>query len=165
MKVRRILVPVDFSAGSHDAVRHARAIARQFGSTLSVLYALPAADVPAWALQFFGRDLPPSDAGDRARALHRLAALIVAERLDPLRTTGLVRAGRPDEVITQYAKEIDADLIVMGTHGEHEGTPVVGDVVRRVLNAAPCAVLTVPASAIGVRQLARPLLELEPVAC
>ena len=79
------------------------------------------------------------------RLYHRLAAVIASHQLDPFHTTGIVRKGVPDEVILAYADEIDADLIVMGIHGEDQTPPhSPGRVIERVLGAARCPVLAVP---------------------
>jgi nucleotide-binding universal stress UspA family protein len=52
--------------------------------------------------------------------------------------------GVPHEKIVDHAEEIDADLVVMGKHGEGKAeTPHVGSVADRVLRIASCPVLTV----------------------
>ncbi|WMC10862.1 universal stress protein [Oceanimonas pelagia] len=58
---------------------------------------------------------------------------------------GFVRGGRPSKVIVQFAREKDADLIVVGTRGTHsdkEGM-LLGSVSHRVTSAARCPVLVV----------------------
>jgi nucleotide-binding universal stress UspA family protein len=152
MKFERILVPVDFTPGTRDAVRHARAIAQQFGSAVHLLYALPAPDTPHWNAWFNGAKA--TSAPERVHAVHRLAAVIVGERLDPRRTTGVLRIGQADEVIRRYANEIEADLIVMGTHGDRESAAPIGQVAASVLNQARCAVLTVPRTTADVLEIA-----------
>jgi nucleotide-binding universal stress UspA family protein len=52
------------------------------------------------------------------------------------------RVGRPDAAIVEYAREMDADLIVLGSPGSgvrHIG----GSVAEEVVRVAPCPVLTV----------------------
>jgi nucleotide-binding universal stress UspA family protein len=50
----------------------------------------------------------------------------------------------PSEAILAVAREIGADLIVMGTHG-HTGLKhaLLGSVAERTVRLAPCSVLTV----------------------
>lgn len=143
MKPRRILVPVDFSAGSLAAVRHAQQIAQLANCHLHLLHVM---DSPGPIRR--GVDLKALGLGrgdKRLRAYHRLAAVIAGSHLDPFRTTGIVRSGTPEWVISGYADEIHADLIVMGIHGEDQTPPhSPGRVIERVLGTAWCPVLAVP---------------------
>lgn len=51
----------------------------------------------------------------------------------------------PAHAIAEYARHVDADLIVAGTHGSSRLVRVlVGSVTRRLLELAPCPVLSVP---------------------
>jgi nucleotide-binding universal stress UspA family protein len=61
---------------------------------------------------------------------------------------GLARA------INEVAAEIDADLIVLKTHGRHGITHLIlGSVAEEVVRSAPCAVLSLTPTACG-RELA-----------
>jgi nucleotide-binding universal stress UspA family protein len=54
------------------------------------------------------------------------------------------RSGAPAAEIAKYAREIDVDLIVMGTHGRGAVAHLVlGSVAEIVVRTAPCPVLTV----------------------
>ena len=56
----------------------------------------------------------------------------------------LLRTGDARDVINQTAKELDADLITMGTHGRRGVTrAILGSVAETVVRSAPCPVLTV----------------------
>jgi nucleotide-binding universal stress UspA family protein len=56
----------------------------------------------------------------------------------------LLRTGDARDVINQTAKEVGADLIVMGTHGRRGVTrALLGSVAETVVRSAPCPVLTV----------------------
>jgi nucleotide-binding universal stress UspA family protein len=60
---------------------------------------------------------------------------------------GSTRAGVPEQVIVQVARESSADLLVMPTAGRHGFLDVLrGSVSERVLREAPCPVLTVPSA-------------------
>lgn len=141
MTLRRILVPVDFSAGSLAAVREAQQIARAASCELHLLHVT---DV--------GRSIETTHAAAsaagtdrRLAAYHRLAAVIAGNDLDPFHTTGIVRRGVPEQMIAQYAGEIRADLIVMGIHGQDQMPPnSPGRVIEGVLGAAHCPVLAIP---------------------
>jgi nucleotide-binding universal stress UspA family protein len=52
--------------------------------------------------------------------------------------------GRPYEQIVHLAKELNVDLIVMGTFGRRDSErPLIGSVAERVIEHAPCPVLVV----------------------
>ncbi len=58
---------------------------------------------------------------------------------------GFVKSGRPSRIIVNFAREKEADLIVVGTRGTHsdkEGM-LLGSVSHRVTSAAKCPVLVV----------------------
>lgn len=78
-------------------------------------------------------------------AAHESLARLVAEHgLERFRVQTAVRPGVPHQEITDYAKEANIDLIVLGTHG-HTGLVhmLMGSVAEKVVRLAPCPVLTV----------------------
>ncbi|MFD1008653.1 MULTISPECIES: universal stress protein [Oceanisphaera] len=56
-----------------------------------------------------------------------------------------VKSGRPSKVIVRFAREKEADLIVVGTRGTHSDKDgiLLGSVSHRVTSAAKCPVLVV----------------------
>jgi nucleotide-binding universal stress UspA family protein len=159
-------VPIDFSEGSLAAVRHARELASIFHSHIHLLHVATNPDAPRWALELFSHELGPVQEQHRLEALDRLATLIVAQRMDPFRTTGLVRLGAAPDVIVDYADEIHADLIVMGVHGDHMIPDLaVGEVVDSVLGRVSCPVLTIPEERHSVLRLQTPGRTHEAMAC
>jgi nucleotide-binding universal stress UspA family protein len=166
--VRTILVPIDFSEGSLAAARHARELADVFHSHVHLLHVASNPDAPRWALELFATQLRPVNEQHRLEALDQLATVIVSQRLDPFRTTGLVRTGCAEEIIAEYADEIRADLIVMGLHGDRrKPTLRVGEVVERVLGSVRCPVLTIPEDSVPVirRQMPYAVQIRESMAC
>ena len=78
---------------------------------------------------------------DNQKALDALAA-----RKRGTATIGqiLLKTGDARDSINQTAKEIGADLIVMGTHGRRGVTrALLGSVAETVVRTAPCPVLTI----------------------
>jgi len=54
----------------------------------------------------------------------------------------VIRQGDPGEQILKYADDIDAELIVMGSHGRSDGLGLMlGSASQRVVDNAPCPVL------------------------
>ncbi|SFH87791.1 universal stress protein [Modicisalibacter xianhensis] len=130
---RRVLVTVDFSIASLQAIHHARAIAPQAGLTL-----LHVVDVPFEGLlrltdaddEDIGhyRIIAKREATERLQALSVQAGLAASTRL-------VVTRGEPIESILKQARE--CNLVVMGKHGESRFHKwFVGKVTRQVLNAS-----------------------------
>jgi nucleotide-binding universal stress UspA family protein len=134
---RTILVAADFSEYSREAFRMACSLARPDETQITVLHAveppmISELDVP----------LPPT-AGDRAHheALGgRLRESYAPDR--PLQVEYRTRDGFAAEGILRVGDEIDADLIVLGTHGRTGvGRLLAGSVAEAVLRRAHCPVL------------------------
>jgi nucleotide-binding universal stress UspA family protein len=155
-------VPIDFSPGSFAAAERARDLAAVFHSGVHLLHVAPPPNVPLCAVGPYWGELQALQEPVSRQALNRLATLSIALEFYPVQTTGVVRFGRADVVIGEYAEQIQADLIVMGIHGDH--TVPVGDVIEHVLGHTRRAVLAVPDddSAAWVAQVE---MALEQVAC
>lgn len=137
-----ILVPVDFSAPSAQALRHAAALAERFSAHLLVLYAdpfVPPIDYLTSAAAFdVPRDVRIEAACEHLQSFTRLH---VPHGI-PLDLRVLVDTAA-DAILTQ-AEESGADLIVMGTHGRTGIRRLfVGSVTEEVMRRAPVPVLSV----------------------
>lgn len=139
----KILVPVDFSAYSEQAVRVASELARRYDAALSIIhvyeplaYALPEGYVLMNSEQL--KELWSRFDVELA-AVKRLATEGGAPRVE----THLLQGLAVDE-ICRVAEKQGFDLIVMGTQGRRGLSHLLmGSVAERVLRLAPCPVLTV----------------------
>lgn len=140
--VSRILVPVDFSPHSEEALRYAAALATGLGATLEVIHVAENPTVSAsWHSEIAAMhppDLERISVEDAGRRLEALTAALGAQAV----TT--VRAGAPAQTIVAHARASGAGLIVMSTHGRTGLAHVLlGSVAERVVRHAPCAVITI----------------------
>jgi universal stress protein A len=143
LTISRILLPIDFSAESKNALRYAGAFARQFGACLTLLHVVE----PVVCAADFGygpvtRLYPNEELLQKARTRLRL----LGKRLTPswLRVTADVRTGVAETEIVEAARELETDLIVMGTHGDcRSGQTPIGSTAERVVRHAPCPVFVV----------------------
>lgn len=146
MDVKKVLFPTDFSDCARQALNHALFLAEDFDAELHMLHAvvLHQEDPANPDLQF------TSDVEllDRLSAIARTRLAELAEH-----TTSQVKVRQTERrgfsasvVILEYADEIEADLIVMGTHG-HRGAArfFLGSVAEQVVRHARCPVLTLRA--------------------
>ena len=143
----KILAPTDFSEDSQFALGYVTELAQKFGAEVIVVHV----DQPLSPVMI--GDLSPGlDMGtvNRIAEEQRLAALKELDQITArlreggLKARSLMRVGAPFLEIIHAAQSEAADLIVMGTHGRSGLAHVLmGSVAERVVNKAPCAVLTV----------------------
>ena len=142
--IRKILCPVDLSPCADHALAYAAELAEKLSAELTVLYAVP--DVlPMMPDATMPMPISSSDAGEllangRTALAERLAAAPVS-RVNP---KSEVRLGSAETEIVEVAKELAADLIVIGTHGRTGLAHFfLGSVAEKIVRTAPCPVLTV----------------------
>lgn len=142
-----IVVATDFSAASELAVSAAAVLAAQNQAALHLLHAyVPTSPATLREDPVTHRVVP--DAATRSSLESDLRAL--AARLAPgLSVTVAVVAGEEAApVIVEHAHEIDADLLVLATHGRTGVRHLVlGSVAEEVVRTAPCPVLTLRSKA------------------
>ena len=145
-----ILHPTDFSPGAEAAFRYACDLARDYGARLVVMHALEP------SLPVVGEGgLVPTDLPELRDAAEREFDLLRPE-VTGVRVGKLIRYGAAAGTIVDAARELGADLIVLGTHGRTGlGRLLLGSVAEEVVRTAPCPVLTVKADSATRRPAAR----------
>lgn len=124
IEIRTLVAPSDGSETSAASLAVAEAMAERHGADLHVLHV---------------EIVSPSGHGALAPDTVTADDLGGRKRLDVTR-----RAPSPGAAIVEYAAEVSADAIVMGTHGRSGWDRVVlGSTAEYVLRRAPCSVLTV----------------------
>lgn len=132
----RIVVPTDGSVGTAHVAMQAIDLATQYDATLHVLHVIDDSGLVS------GR----SDVDDELReegeaAVRRVEQIASVHGVD---VTTAIETGDPATTILDYADEIDADVIVAGTHGRSGmRRRVIGSVAERLVRHANCPVLTV----------------------
>ncbi len=139
--IKRILVPIDFSACSKKALQYALPLARQHRAALTLLYVVP----PTYgAGEYGGIDYAQLEAGMKEGGEKELAKLAVDEVGGAVAADTLVRVGSPAVNIIEVARSLPADLIVISTHGRTGLKHVfLGSVAEHVVQRAPCPVFVV----------------------
>lgn len=144
--IRNILVPIDFSRISIQAVATAKRLADQFNSTIHLVHVYQFS-YPAMFMGpiFSAGKLPESFEEHRSKQLaEQLTAIASKSGLSSRDQTHLGMGAAPFNEICRLAQEIPADLIVMPTHG-YTGLKHVflGSTSERVVQHSPCPVFVV----------------------
>jgi len=145
-RLKKILVPIDFSPASENAFKYALHCAGKLSAELTLLHVL----VPAVSPSFAGISGAPAGAPAFSRtgpsnAEKKLRALIASTRNGSVsRFRSATRTGVPSHEIVEMANEADIDLIIIATHGQTSWKHFcIGSTSERVVRAAPCPVLVV----------------------
>jgi len=141
MLPKHILVPTDLSESAEQALAYACELARTLGAQVHLLnvIGIPAMGVPEIGLAMTTSMIDQMIA-DNQTAIEQLAKTRCSAPCGSAR----VRTGDARDVINQTAKEIGADLIVIGTHGRTGlSRALLGSTAETVVRTAPCPVLTV----------------------
>lgn len=140
---RNLLVPVEPTGCSREVSIHASQLAAAFGARVHLLHVLAPPAGVHMDDRHLGRPVREVLAEESDKALDGLAALF-AEGVEVRRVR---REGDVATAILQAAREVGADLIVMGTHGRTGlRRLLMGSVAEAVLRQAgvPCFVVHAP---------------------
>ncbi|MEW6302697.1 MAG: universal stress protein [Verrucomicrobiota bacterium] len=144
LKVKRVLVPFDFSPLCRKALRYALGFAEQFGAEVVLVHVVEPQISPVDYLV-----VPPEmeDVNIRLReaATEKLAGIVTRmKKKTRVGAKALVRIGKPFQEIADVAAAEDVDLVILATHG-YTGLKhaYLGSVAERVVQYAPCPVLVV----------------------
>jgi nucleotide-binding universal stress UspA family protein len=142
-RLAKILVAVDFTPGSREALDYAVFLAERFEAGVEVVHVHLPPD--------YVGDVPVTLPGERPQALgdyiksHAQADLdaLLEARGDTVQLSGRLVAGRVEQELVRIATEESFDLIVMGTHGRSGLSHfLLGSVAEQVVRHAPCPVVT-----------------------
>ncbi len=134
---RSVLVPVDFDGTAPAALATAKQVIEAFegaSPTLHLMHVLSILLMPGEPLANVSMQI-----GDARKALEQLAK----EHLDDIEHQILTPTGETAKAIVQAARDVQADLILMPTHGRRGFSQLfLGSVAQLVVRDAPCPVLT-----------------------
>ncbi len=147
--MKRIIAAVDFSPVSDAVVVRAVSIARAFSAHLYLVH-VAAPDPDFVGLDAGPRSVRSTRAGE-LRAEHRDLQQWASDLRDQgLEAEALLVQGPTVETLVERAEHLEADLIVLGSHG-HGAVyrALVGSVSEGVLRTGVCPVLIVPSQQQG----------------
>lgn len=138
--MKRILVALDSSARARHVLGEAIDLAKRTGAKLKLLraVALPA-DLPASVWATPSKDLVDELLVTARRDLDDLASGVPPEALDGV----IVQVGVPWDTVCAAARELDVDLVMIGSHGYGLVDRLVGTTAAKIVNHADRSVLVV----------------------
>jgi nucleotide-binding universal stress UspA family protein len=153
LAIRSILHPTDFSERSQAAFQMACSLARDYGVPMTLMHAVPSPTV------MYGEGMiPPLPEGYVQEQREKLYSI---QAPDPtIRMKYNLAEGDPATEILRVAREMDCDLIVLGTHGRTGlNRLLMGSVAELVMRKAPCPVLTMKTPFPGLQTTAATVKE------
>ncbi len=152
MGYARILLAIDLTEESAQVSQRAQAIANAFNAELHVMHVIEPLSLA------YGGDVP-MDLSAVQEQIHTQAQAQLTEYCQQLGVPAAQQHlvfGRPESEIHRLAKELQIQLVVVGSHGRHGLALLLGSTANSVLHGAPCDVLAVrvgiePAADAGSR--------------
>ena len=144
--IKNILCPTDYSNPSREAVELGCEFAARFGATVHLVHSVEIPPPPG--VPHIGATVAPYDTSEYESALRQSAE----ENMSTLAEAFAGKAeivrhlleGKPADMIIETANNVDADLIVIATHGLSGWRKLLfGSVTEKVVRRSPCPVLTV----------------------
>jgi nucleotide-binding universal stress UspA family protein len=139
----KILVPVDFSEHSQNALVNAKEIAKSYEAKIHLLHIIEETIHPAYSLSGKSSifDIVPNIKEDCEKRLKKM----ISEKIgDEVKTEIHIVSGQAANEIINFAKNNSMDLIVIATHGltglEHL---LLGSTTEKVVRMASCPVFTI----------------------
>lgn len=139
----KILVPIDFSPYSDEAIERAVELAGRYEASITLVHVFEPIALSFPEGSGIHSSLSLADVMvELERELEKKRAATEAEAGRPIQA--FRTSGHPSHEIVDLARSDGFDLIVMGTHGRTGvAHMLIGSVAERVVRTAPCAVLTV----------------------
>jgi len=144
-KIDKVLVPVDFSSHSRDAVNVALAFKNDFGAKVILLHVFDITELLGLGWTIYGESLE----SESVMRMEEDSRKHLNDFVDELQIHGdeveqRVSRGKPFVETVQVARAEKVDMIIMGTHGRKGISHLLmGSNAEKVVHKAPCSVMTV----------------------
>ena len=138
--MRRVLIAMEGASGSQSAIQQFARLFEPNDLAVFILAVIPPVRYPV-ELQPVST-LYQWQSEEAMVALDRATATLTAAGFTSF---GVIRIGEPAEAILDVARDLQADLIVLGTHGRPGVKRVIrSSVAESILAQAPCEVMVDP---------------------
>jgi nucleotide-binding universal stress UspA family protein len=142
---KKILVPVDFSPASNEALTAAIELAKRDGAELELVHVWEVPSYTYATLEYAATDLMGPV---REAAKAQLDETLAGVRKELPRVSGTLKQGAPWQEVLGVIESSKPDLVIMGTHGR-KGVRrmLLGSVAEKIVRTSPVPVLTMHGAA------------------
>lgn len=134
---KHILFATDLTEDTDYLVEKVRAIRGYTGATLSLIHVVE--PLPGYSYAYLGiEDIEGQLIEEARQSIEKLG-----EKLNVVKKDQFVEVGPTKTKILKVAEDINADLIICGSHGRHGLSLLLGSTANAILHGAKCDVLTV----------------------
>ncbi len=138
---RHILLAADYSGHGDTVAQRAKELAEKYQAKLSVIHVLDDIPMPDTT---YGTVIPlDQDSGYGLLEEQKLRLMRVGDRLGIAQVDRWMVWGAPKEEIVRLAVQEQVDLIVVGSHGRHGLSLLLGSTANSVLHYAECDVMAI----------------------
>ena len=143
IRMKKILVPTDFSDYSAHALQYGLSFCREFNAQLILLHVIEDPFYPSNGATF-GFNVEEFFRRMEEESSKRMLELVPPDTEKEIPVERIAIRGTPFLEIIRLAKERDVDMIILSTHGRSGLAHVLmGSVTEKTVRKAPCPVLVV----------------------
>jgi universal stress protein A len=134
---KHILFATDLTEDTEYLLEKARAIRGYTGADLSIVHVVE--PLPGYSYAYLGIEDIEGQLIEEARQ----SMAKVAEQLNVNKDKQFIEVGPTKTKILKVADDVNADLIICGSHGRHGLSLLLGSTANAVLHGAKCDVMTI----------------------
>lgn len=139
-----IVLPIDFGEKTEKLVEGALKFAKEMNAKICLIHVAPSDigfAIGDMGFQYFP-EVEQSEIKEELLKLNTIEQRIIAQGID---CEHILRQGIAKDIILEYAKEKNAEYIVMGSHGRSGMYDVfVGSLTKELTKSSPYPVLVLP---------------------
>jgi universal stress protein A len=138
---QHILLALDYSAHGDWVAQRAKDVAEKYQAKLSIIHVLDNIPMPDTG---YGTVIPlAQDSGYDLLEAEKAKLMQVGEKLGVAQADRWMIWGSPRQEVVQLAEREQVDLIVVGSHGRHGLSLLLGSTANSVLHYARCDVMAI----------------------
>lgn len=138
---QHILLAVDYSEHGDTVAQRAKDLAEQYQAKLSIIHVLDNIPMPDTG---YGTVIPlDKDSGYELLEAEKAKLMQIGDQVGAAQVNRWMVWGAPKQEIVQLAERERVDLIVVGSHGRHGLSLLLGSTANSVLHYAGCDVMAI----------------------
>ncbi|MDP1663690.1 MAG: universal stress protein [Methylobacter sp.] len=138
---QHILLAVDYSGHGDVVARRAKDLAEKYQAKLSIIHVLDNIPMPDTG---YGAVVPlAEDSGYELLEAEKVRLMQIGDQLGVAQADRWMIWGTPKQEIVQFAERENIDLIVVGSHGRHGLSLLLGSTANSILHYAGCDVMAI----------------------